>query len=109
MIESSTFYNSVKFNKETMEMEYTSPFIGLVREIEKRAEERGLTLSRWQTNGQNHRTTVTYMLHSGERAAQARLQGGDVFTVTLSALEGATPRCEAYKALEKAATGAGLL
>lgn len=77
----------------------------MANNIAAMAEAKGLTLSRWQANKGNHATTITYALHTGERAPQFRLQadGTVVDFEKLSQLEGSTPRCEAYKALVKLA------
>lgn len=82
---------------------------GVVEELANRvsemAEEKGLTLSRWQANKGNHATTITYALHTGERAAQFRLQPDDTVVdyERMNQLEGSTPRCEAYRKLVKLA------
>lgn len=79
----------------------TSATADLVREIEARAAEHGLTLSRWQTNHGNHDCTVTYSLHSGPRAARSTLQENCIKEVWFRGLEGKTANCRAYRALER--------
>jgi hypothetical protein len=74
-----------------------SQVIPLVDELQALCEANGLTLSRWQTNGAKHRTTITYAIHKGGRAAQFRLQHEVLDWNELSQSEGATARCEAYR------------
>lgn len=78
----------------------------LVSWIEEKAAEKELTLSRWQANRGSHATTITYALHTGERASQFRHQPAGTVTefVKFDGLEGATERCAAYKALVKLAS-----
>ena len=45
------------------------------------ASNRGLQVSRWQNNSSN-RTTITYMIHLGERADQSRYQKDVEFKVS---------------------------
>lgn len=73
----------------------------LVSEIESTANGAGLTLSRWQANKGSRATTVSYAIHSGERAAQFRLQpeGEIIASCQMGQLEGTTERCEAYRKL----------
>ena len=75
----------------------------LANHLAAEAEAKGLTLSRWQANKGRHATTITYAVHSGERAAQFRYQPADsvVDYEIMHQLEGSTPRCEAYRKLEK--------
>ena len=76
-----------------------SPVGKMVAEIEAICTERGLTLSRWQANKAGNAVTVTYIAHTGERAAQARYQNGIAADCTISQMEGTTERCEAYRRL----------
>lgn len=80
----------------------------LVNAIAEKAKEQGLALSRWQTNGAGHSTTITYALHSGERAGQFRYQSDVVDSVRLNSLEGATSRSAAYRSLSKLAKAVNL-
>lgn len=77
----------------------------LANRVAEMAEAKGLTLSRWQANKGNHATTITYAVHTGERAAQFRWQPDEsvIDFERLNNLEGTTPRCEAYKALVRLA------
>jgi hypothetical protein len=118
MIESSVFYNSQKFtpyenghyNGRSGETTYESEFIDLIRDIERAAGAKGLTLSRWQSNGSGRTVTVRYALHTGERAAQLRYMDDNavIGDIELNALEGKTRRCAAYKELASMAESAGL-
>jgi hypothetical protein len=76
-----------------------SPVALLIDQIETEAMSKGLTLSRFQANGQAHKVTVTYVVHSGERAAQARYQTGIVAECQLKSAEGHTEKSAAFKAL----------
>jgi hypothetical protein len=73
-----------------------SPVGMLLGEIQKLAESKSLTVSRWQTNKGNHACIVSYAVHSGGRAVQARHQSGVVASCSFSGLEGSTSRCQAY-------------
>lgn len=77
----------------------------LVNELANKAKAKGLTLSRWQANKSGHAVTVTYALHTGERAAQFRYQPeeGIVDYVKLDNLEGSTKKCEAYREISELA------
>lgn len=108
MIASNKFFNSRAFNVDTMRTEYQSEFVELVRAIESAAEAKGLTLSRWQSNGSGRSVTVRYALHTGERAEQMRYQDGLADSVELTTLEGTTRRCGAYKVLAAMAEENGL-
>lgn len=76
-----------------------SPVGQLIDQLEATAREKGLTLSRFQANKNKHAVSVTYVVHSGERAAQARWQENVVTSVNLQSLEGHTEKCAAFKAL----------
>lgn len=76
-----------------------SPVGQLINSIEARATEKGLTLSRFQANKGKHATSITYVVHSGERAAQARWQKNVVASCNLQSTEGHTEKCTAFKAL----------
>lgn len=75
----------------------------LIDELETECHARGLTLSRWQANGGNYATTISYAAHTGERASQYRRLPQDTIRAeaVLSQSEGATERCEAYRKLSK--------
>lgn len=79
-----------------------TPVSRLVAEIEREAGRRGLTLSRWQANGQAHKVHITYAVHSGERAGQYRYMAPEavVASAWLTQLEGTTERSEAYRKLD---------
>jgi hypothetical protein len=93
-------YKSRRWDATTRTFVYVGPVVDLVRAIQRRAEEHGLTLSRWQTN-HRHSCTVTYAVHCGERARQFRYQPDDsiVASVQVDGAEGSTERCRAYRAL----------
>lgn len=78
-----------------------SPVADLVRQLHAAAAEKGLSLSRWQANAGNYKTTITWMIHTGGRADQARYQPGTTIidVARLSAWEGTSTRCDAYAAL----------
>ena len=80
---------------------YESPVADLVRTIEARAAERGLTVSRWQTNHGSHGCTVTYIAHSGPRAHSSAHQDGVVAKVAFDGAEGTTTRCQAHRSLSR--------
>lgn len=86
---------------KTSEKIYTknTPVTELVDEIQAKAEEKGYTLSRWQANRSGYATEITYAIHTGERAAQFRLQKDVAEYITLSQSEGKTMACEAYRKL----------
>lgn len=71
----------------------------LVRELEQACAERGLTLSRWQTNHSRFALAITWAAHQGERPAQSRYLADHWPMVKLSQLEGKTKRCQAYRLL----------
>jgi hypothetical protein len=77
----------------------------LVNQIEETAKNQGLTLSRWQANKGGFTIEITYIVHTGEREAQARHQPEDsiVAITRLSQMEGTTARCQAYRELTKLA------
>jgi hypothetical protein len=74
----------------------------VIAEIERVCGERGLTLSRWQTNdkGAGHVRRITYLAHHGTRAGQARYQKNVVARAVLDNREGRTERSEAYRELQ---------
>lgn len=78
-----------------------TPVSRLVAEIEREAGERGLTLSRWQANGQAHMVNITYAVHYGERAGQYRYMAPEsvIAAARLTQLEGTTERSEAHRKL----------
>ncbi len=85
------------------EYTYRSDVADLVRAIESMAAERGLTLSRWQTNStrNSHICTVTYVLHTGSRPRSSDYVPEGSFWVRFSGLEGTTSRCRAHRELRK--------
>jgi hypothetical protein len=93
----------VDATKWQFEFEYRSDVANLVRAIESKAAERGLTLSRWQTNStrNSHICTVTYAVHEGARPASSYDLPDDAAVVRFSGLEGTTEKCRAYRELWK--------
>lgn len=90
------------------------PLIGdvldIVEELRNACQERGLTLSRWQTSNadsapvsgtRRYWTTVTYFVHTGERKAQSRHVKGVRHKLVLHSREGFTEDCLAYKRLSE--------
>ena len=74
----------------------------LISEIETIAAKHDLYLHRFQTNGSNHRTTITYALHdSADKPTTGKLCVGYCDAVVLGQAEGSTKRCEAYRELSK--------
>ena len=73
----------------------------LVLSLENAARENGHTMSRWQANKGGRAVTVSYAIHSGDRAAQFRYQPEDsiIACTVMSQAEGSTERCEAYQKL----------
>jgi hypothetical protein len=69
----------------------------VVAQLETEAARRQMTLSRWQANQGSHKVSITYAIHSGERAGQARYQEGVLAQAHLSQMEGTTSRSEAYR------------
>lgn len=88
---------------ESIYNKHNSEVVELVNKIEKLAHIKLNKLSRWQANGGNHSTTITYAIHWGERTAQFRLMPEDhvIAYTQISQNEGTTKRCEAYKKLFK--------
>ncbi len=82
---------------------YNGEVVGLVLAIESKAAERGLTLSRWQTNStrNSHICTVAYALHTGARPASSYELPEDATVVRFNGLEGMTQKCRAYRELWK--------
>ena len=83
--------------------EYRSDVADLVRAIESKAAERGLTLSRWQTNSRRNSRicTVTYALHTGMRPVSSDYVPEGSAWVRFPGLEGTTSRCRAHRELRK--------
>lgn len=74
----------------------------LISEIETTAAAHDLHLYRYQTNGNNHSTTITYVLHdSGEKPPTAKHCTRHNDSIVLGKREGSTKRCEAYRKLSK--------
>ena len=74
----------------------------LISEIKTLAAEQELYLHRFQTNGGNHSTTITYALHnSAEKPATSKHCTGYNDSVVLSQNEGCSKRCEAFRELIK--------
>jgi hypothetical protein len=78
-----------------------SELVDLVRRIEAACAERGLILSRWQTNKPNFHSDVTYAAHEWyyDRAPQFRYQKGVKAWERFTNDEGRTSRCKAYRIL----------
>lgn len=91
--------NSRSFDFDFNTHVYSGPVVDMIRQISASAEAKGLTLSRWQANKPGRKTVITYAIHSGARADQARHQSGIVASVVLLAPEGKTSRCDAYAQL----------
>ena len=85
------------YNKNT-------PTARLLDEIGEKAAEKGLMLSRWQTNGTKFQTRITYAIHTGIRCWRSDQQEGVIASVTLNQTEGTSERCEAFKKLSKLAS-----
>lgn len=98
---STKLFNSRLFDHETGRRIYQSEMVDLVQQLEAAAAAKGLTLSRWETTVGKYGKSITYALHSGERAAQFRYQPKEsvVDYCYLGTLEGTSRRCEAYRAL----------
>jgi hypothetical protein len=62
------------YDPVSWQMWYASPMVDLVTELEAECASRGLTLSRWQTNRGSKAVSITYAIHTGERAHQFRYQ-----------------------------------
>lgn len=93
-------YHSRRFvNGETVVLD--TPVASLVYALADACAEKGLTLSRWQSNGANFYTYITWAAHYGERSHQTRYlpEGAIVAQCTLSQQEGQTTRCEAHREL----------
>ena len=85
--------------------------LDIVEELNEACEARGLTLSRWQTSNREltpisptavrYWTTVTYLIHTGERKAQSRHVKGVKHKLVLHSREGFTKDCLAYKRLSE--------
>lgn len=72
----------------------------LIEDIKIAAAANSLYLHRYQTNGGNHATRITYALHhSVERPM--RSDQCSHWRVSISQNEGTTARCEAYRKLTK--------
>lgn len=81
----------------------TSAVGQLVSKIESVCNQKGFTLSRWQSNQGSHRVSITYAVHTGERAGQFRCQQTENVKSYeyLSQMEGSTKRSEAYRKLSR--------
>lgn len=75
-----------------------SPVGQLINQIEMAASSKGLTLSRYQANKGNHAVNITYVVHTGDR--QPKADDNDVVALArLTAAEGHTEKCDAYRKL----------
>lgn len=92
-------YESRRFDFGENHFYFEGPMVDLVQRMEQIARARGLTLSRWQANKPGRRVVVTWMLHGGDRADQARYQKDVVESAVMHQIEGRTERCNAYQAL----------
>lgn len=111
MVDTKKLFNSKKYDVKTNRSTFESPMVDLVTSVNEAAANNNMTLSRWESNGSGRSKTVTYALHTGERAAQFRYMDNDAIVDHFMShkAEGTTPRCEAYKELEKMAQSAGLI
>ena len=82
---------------------YEGEVVNLVRKIEEKAEDRGLSVSRWATNSTRtgYTKAITWAVHEGERPARTTLLPEGSYTVVLSHTEGSTSRCEAHRKLSE--------
>lgn len=87
-------YHLGEFVPETGRKQHRSETAEIVIRLWAACRARGWTLSRWQSNQGKYGHSITWMIHTGERAAQARRQPED--TIIKSAfddrLEGKTVR-----------------
>ena len=101
----TVLYHSRKFEWKDgkPKIKYEGAVVDLVRELEIEAQERGLTLSRWQTNGAGNFVIerITWAVHEGLRPFQSRYVPEGSLSITLTCLEGKTERCQAYRELSK--------
>ena len=83
--------------------EYYGPVVELVEELEKVCAEKGLSLSRWETNLGKYKKRITWAVHKGERKSQFRYMSDDqvINAVVLWQMEGKTRSCEAYRQLSR--------
>lgn len=82
--------------------DYRSEVVDLVRELEEECATRGLTLSKWVTNGgHGFVQTITYAAHTGQRPTQSRHLPANSLVVWLNHAEGTTKRCQAYRQLTR--------
>jgi hypothetical protein len=80
-----------------------SDVVDKVRELEASAAERGLTVSRWQTNSKRRGwvKNITWAVHFGLRPrSSAKLLRGSL-QIVLNSTEGTSTCCEAYHALHR--------
>ena len=93
----------VKDSLHTGHYEYYGPVVELVEEIEKICAEKGLSLSRWETNIGKYGKRITWAVHNGERKSQFRYVPNDqvIDFAVLWEAEGKTHSCEAYQQLSR--------
>lgn len=96
-------YRSRRYDPVCLSFEYQSDVAFLVTAIEGKARERGLMLSRWQTNSRrnSHICTITYVLHTGPRPVSSDYVPEGSACVRFPGLEGTTSRCRAHRELRK--------
>ena len=80
-----------------------SPLYQLVCSLEDLCNRKGYKLSRWQGNERYnaHACVTTYAVHKGERTTQPRQMPESTLMISFKGYEGKSPRCIAYKALQK--------
>jgi len=100
---SSTLFHSKQYDATMGIWVADTPVARLVDTLEHLADERGLTLSRWQSSTARWIVNITYALHYGERPTQSRYLDNSltVAVVKLANQEGRTQRCEAYRKLSE--------
>lgn len=78
-----------------------TPVARLLSEIETKAADKGLTVSRWQSSKAKWIVKITYIIHDGSRPMHARhvKPFALVAKIVLHGREGKTERCEAYRQL----------
>lgn len=99
MVERTVTRRDGVFTVQEWTTEFVGPMVDLVREIESVCTEKGLTLSRWQTNKGSRAVTITYAVHTGTRNERSDRQENVVDWFRTEQTEGKTEKCEAYRGL----------
>jgi len=96
-------YHSRRWDAKTQSFYYASDVVDLVQALEQAAQEKGLTVSRWQSNLSSRKVRVRWAAHYGERPdSSAQLDDAAlVGMVQFYGLEGTSKRCEAYRELSR--------